>query len=465
MQQNFITRLDMFRKGKLIIISLITIGLFYLTSCGAKQTASPTGEATSTSTEINTRNPMYYYNIGLAKLEDGNMAEAIAYLNKAYKLAPRDYNILNALGIAYGRVGEYDKAEKFLKKAIAVQPNKGEAYTNLGVLYAIQKRYKDAIKYLSKAVSLENYKNKDKALFNLALLYLKLGDNENYEKYIRKSIAYNPFNPLPYVSLGNYYLKNRQYLNAYDVFLSALSNGLETPEIFLGLGKTHYYLKNYDKAKHYLNKAARMVKNNPLLKQEIETYLAKIKRKEALAQTDNYYDNTDILNESYFPTPQEEKRKSYGYTDNSKNVEDDIIDLSKYQPAKERIQTPKKRRTYTSYKKPKTTTKKRTTTVSTKKKKIISYGYPEKKTLPKLLHKYYIQVGAFSTYSKALEVKKRIEALGVNAKIIRGKVDKYYKVIIGYFDSSTEAKRKRDELAKLNPLFRRAIVKYVKEGK
>jgi type IV pilus biogenesis/stability protein PilW len=433
------------RGLKLIITTLTISSVLYLSGCAVKP-SSPSGAggvAVSSSTE---KSSMYYYKLGLAHLENGSMSQALFYLKKAYDLNPNNYQILNALGIAYARVGEIQKAEKFLKKAIAINPNLGEAYTNLGVLYASQQRYKEAIKYLEKAVSIDEYKNKDKALFNLALIYLKMGNPVKYEEYMKKSIAYNPYNVLAYTSLGNYYLKNKRYLNAYDVYLTALSNGLETPEILAGLGKTHYYLRNYEKAEFYLNKALKMTKNNPLLRQEIETYLAKIKRKKQLAQN---YNKTNIVNEDFFIKPPQEGNK-----EKETKTNNETIDLSKYQPAKKPI----KKKSYPRYTPPKTTTTK---------KKVIRYGYPTKKKTPKLYYKYYLQIGVFSNYNNALRTKRRVSALGVDAKIITEKVgnDRFYRVIIGYFKSSSEARRKKDELVKLNPFFRRAIIKYKKEGK
>jgi len=466
MQQNFIVRLGKLRHFKFLIISLFLFNLFYLSGCSTKQNQTATD--TGASIGVDNKKAAYYYKLGLANLETGNMSQAIFYLKKAYEIDPNNYQVLNALGIAYARVGEYAKAEQLLKKAISLHPNKGEAYTNLGVLYASLKKYNESIKYLQKAVSLDGYKNKDKALFNLALIYLKLGNHEKYEEYIKKSIAYNPYNALAYVSLGNYYLKNGQYLNAYDVFLSALSNGLETPEILVGLGKTHYYLKNYDKAKYYLNKASKMVKNNPLLKQEIETYLAKIKRKEMIRERTDFADRTDVINEDYFVQPPEKETPRDSYqVDNRGDGEE--IDLAKYQPPSQPIQTTKKKRTYTkktSYTPKKTTSKKSTSTTTKTKKPVIRYGYPEKKTLPKTIYKYYLQIGVFSNYNNALRTKKRVEALGVDAKIVKVKIgnDTYYRVIVGYFKSNTEARRKKIELAQKNPFFKRAIIKYTKEG-
>ncbi len=429
------------RGLKLIITTLAISSALYLSGCAVKPSSSSGGGVVA-SGDVE-KSSMYYYKLGLANLENGSMSQALFYLKKAYDLNPNNYQILNALGIAYARVGEIKKAEKYLKKAIAINPNAGEAYTNLGVLYASQQKYKEAIKYLEKAVSIDEYKNKDKALFNLALIYLKIGNPVKYEEYMKKSIAYNPYNVLAYTSLGDYYLKNKRYLNAYDVYLTALSNGLETAEVLAGLGKTHYYLRNYDKAEFYLKKALKMSKSNPLLRQEIETYLAKIKRKKQLAQN---YNKTNIINEDFFIKPPKKEN------DTGKTSSNSSIDLSKYQPAKKPI----KKKTYPKYTSQKTT-----------KKKVIRYGYPTKKKTPKLYYKYYLQIGVFSNYNNALRTKRRISALGVDAKIITERVgnDKFYRVIIGYFKSSSEARRKKAELVKLNPFFRRAIIKYKKEGK
>ncbi|RUM58786.1 MAG: hypothetical protein DSY66_02860 [Persephonella sp.] len=409
----------------LIFSSFTIVNLF---SCAPKTT-----EVKERQTTI--KNPKYYYRLGLADLEGGNLSQAIYYLKKAYELDSNDVDILNALGIAYARAGEKEKAKKLFLKAIKLEPRRGETYTNLGVLLASEGKYDEALKYFQKAVSLDEYKNRDKAFFNIALVYKKKGNYNLFEEYLKKTLTFNPYFSQAYILLGEYYLKSKRYIDAYDTYLTALNMGIELPQIYFGLGKAHYYLKNYIKAEYYLKKALNLSKNI-VLKQQIEEFLKKVRERKNFSN--NEEGKTNIINEQFFIKKPEEPKT--------------LPKPEKYTVPKKPLQEvkPKYRRYFTDE------TKKR--------KKIIRYGY-KKKSVPKVKFKYYLQVGLFSSYGNALKLYTRLKALGVKPKIVKYKVDgkNYYKVIIGYFKSPSQARKfKYEVLVPKDKYFRRALIKYEK---
>ncbi len=383
------------------------------------------------------KNPKYYYKLGLAHLESGELSQAIYYLKKAYELDSNDINIVNALGIAYARAGEKEKAKNLFLKALRINPNKGETYTNLGVLLASEGKYDKALKYFKRAISLDEYKNRDKALFNIALVYKRKGNFNLFEEYLKKTITFNPYFTRAYILLGDYYLKNKRYIDAYDIYLTALNMGIDLPEIYFGLGKSHYYLNNLNKAKYYLKKALRMTKN-PILKQQIEEFLDKIRKRSSIKNGEQ----TNIVNENFFI-----KRPTEPNVKKGEEIEKNTVSKNPLQEVK------LKYRSYFEEDKK-------------KRKKIIRYGYKKKKyKIPKVKFKYYLQIGLFSGYKNAFKLYTRLRALGVKSKIIKYKVGNkhYYKVIVGYFKSPSKAKKfKKEVLVPKDPYFKRAIIKYEK---
>ncbi|EDP73945.1 tetratricopeptide repeat protein, partial [Hydrogenivirga sp. 128-5-R1-1] len=171
------------------------------------------------------RTVQYYFKMGVSYLNSGNVAEAIYNLNQAYAIKPKDPDILNALGIAYTKVGELDKAQEYFLKAIQTNPEKAESYVNLGILLAKKKDYGSAKNYFKKAIKNPNYKNKEKAYYNLALVYLKLGNLKRYEESLKKAIAYNNFFLPAYEELGNYYMQQDKYDQAKRLYEKAISLG------------------------------------------------------------------------------------------------------------------------------------------------------------------------------------------------------------------------------------------------
>jgi tetratricopeptide (TPR) repeat protein len=89
-------------------------------------------------------------------IHEGNLEEAQGCLKQldSYEYSPeyRDWlaGVWNALGIAYGKKGEYDRAIEAFCKALELKPDLHEAWNNLGVVYL--------------AISLEALRNEEMAL-------------------------------------------------------------------------------------------------------------------------------------------------------------------------------------------------------------------------------------------------------------------------------------------------------------
>lgn len=76
-----------------------------------------------------------YVNLGNLLMEQGQLDQAAAPLEKAVALAPNDAFCRLKLGIVYLRTRQLDKAQRELEKATQLQPNYAEAHYQLGRLY------------------------------------------------------------------------------------------------------------------------------------------------------------------------------------------------------------------------------------------------------------------------------------------------------------------------------------------
>jgi tetratricopeptide (TPR) repeat protein len=74
-----------------------------------------------------------YQVLGLAQLEVGDLAGAIASLEAAVDIEPTHGWALNNLGLAYLRANENQKATKVLERAVSLLPDVAKAHNNLGV--------------------------------------------------------------------------------------------------------------------------------------------------------------------------------------------------------------------------------------------------------------------------------------------------------------------------------------------
>ena len=103
---------------------------------------------------------------GLAYLEEGQVDQAIANLNKAIELNPRDDIAYGIRGNAYVRKGQYDKAITDFNNAIKLNPRYAMAYNSRAVCYFYKKRYDNAWNDVRKAQYL-GYKINPKFLIDL----------------------------------------------------------------------------------------------------------------------------------------------------------------------------------------------------------------------------------------------------------------------------------------------------------
>ncbi|RMD47753.1 MAG: tetratricopeptide repeat protein, partial [Aquificota bacterium] len=206
---------------KIFVFLTILFAVIFFNGCASKK---PKEEVIKTA--------KYHFKVGISYLNSGNLAEAIYNLNKAYALDKNNVDILNALGIAYSKVGELDKAQQYFLEAIKINPNKIESYVNLGVLLAQKKDYGSALKNFKIAANSPDYKSKEKVYYNMALIYKNLGNLDKYEKNLQKAIAYNNFFLPAYEELGKYYIKLDKFDKAQITYEKAISLGLGSPNIY-----------------------------------------------------------------------------------------------------------------------------------------------------------------------------------------------------------------------------------------
>ncbi len=325
----------------------------------------------------------YYYKLGISYINTGDNSRALSYLTKAYNLNPTNPDILNALGIVNAAIGNIDKAEEIFKKAIEYAPDKGEPYTNLGALLAQSKRYDEAISFLEKAINISSYYEKEKAYYNLALVYKKIGETDKYEKYMLKAISYRVTFLPAYISLSNYLVAKKRFLEAKDILLRALNYGLENPYLYLNLGKVYYATGNVEKAKEFLKRAYKTAGKDVFVKEESEKLLQHIALKK--------------------PYPLGTVNRLYKPSEEKTNIIERIQEEKKHNKIQE------------------------------------TFSKEEKESKDNF--KFFIQVGVFSSSKKAVSFANQLITNGfepeIKEKIVAGKV--YYYVIIGYFKNYLNA--------------------------
>lgn len=147
-----------------------------------------------------------YAGLGIAygKLED--YEESINQFKKAVSICPEYAEAYNGLGVIYGHEGRLNEAVAHLKTALLIKPEYSEAHKNLGIVYAMQEKASLAIEAFEKAIQI----NPDIAEVHndLGVVLAKEGKFEHAIQSFKKAIEINP----------NYSQANNNLTLAYKKF-------------------------------------------------------------------------------------------------------------------------------------------------------------------------------------------------------------------------------------------------------
>ena len=99
---------------------------------------------------------------------------------------------MNNLGNTYNKIGNYEEATKYLLKSLLIKKNP-YTFNNIANSYKGMGNNKEAINNLLQAIKIE--KNSSKIYFNLAEMFLSIGDLNNSKKFFNNLLRLAPRNP------------------------------------------------------------------------------------------------------------------------------------------------------------------------------------------------------------------------------------------------------------------------------
>lgn len=130
--------------------------------------------------------PALQIELGKDYLAADRLALAVRTLQQAAGMAPRDWDVQSALGVALDYQGNYDGARQSYEQALALSPDNPVVLNNLGLSQAEAGHLADAEATLSKAV--EQPKATAQVRQNLALIKALKGDLTGAERLSRQDL-------------------------------------------------------------------------------------------------------------------------------------------------------------------------------------------------------------------------------------------------------------------------------------
>jgi len=170
--------------------------------------------------------------LGINAMQQNNLSEAKAKIDKALNQDPRSADVHFVAGILYARIKEYSKADDYYSRAMNLEPRNSEYMNGYAVFLCSRKNYEKGEALAAKAAENPLYKSPQVALLNAGVCALDAGHAGKAEEYFRRAIkAQQDFSPaLLYmaeleVKSANF-LSARAFLERYQQYAPAIPKSL-----------------------------------------------------------------------------------------------------------------------------------------------------------------------------------------------------------------------------------------------
>jgi tetratricopeptide (TPR) repeat protein len=203
-------------------------------------------------------------NLGLARLKQGRVAEAIVHLSEAARLAPRNSEAQKDLGSALLEAGQFEEAIIHLRTALELKPGFAEAEHALGSALFKSGRMTDAIAHFRQALA---------ASPDLAEAHNNLGDALRHGGQVDEAIthfqaalALQPDNAIACNNLGAALRQKGQLNEAITQFRKALALRPDSAETHNNLANALGVKGQVDEAILHFQTALRLQPNNATIR-------------------------------------------------------------------------------------------------------------------------------------------------------------------------------------------------------
>jgi len=247
--------------GSVMIAPLISV---ILVACaGEPPTSTPipsTPAATSTPVATPTPSASEHVDLGIERLDQGQLDEAIAEFEGAIQLDPEDAVAHYNLGLAYHGQGQLDEAVAEYQEAIRLNPDLSDAHTNLGAAYTDQGQADKAIAEYTEAIRLNP--DDDSAHHNLGLVYAEQGKADEAIAEYQEAIRINPNKADAHYNLGRVYYRVDMLDEAIVEWKEAIRIDPEDSMTHNNLGRAYFDQGRADEAVVELTEAIRLDPEN-----------------------------------------------------------------------------------------------------------------------------------------------------------------------------------------------------------
>jgi len=207
--------------------------------------------------------------LGLSLAQSNNHLEAKEYLKTASQLNPNDLTALSAYGYTLSQLKENDEAILYLKKALVINPSDVNILGTLGLIYDSVEMWNECDSTYEHALEIDSVNATVNNNYAYSLSERDIRLNEALEM-AKIAIEKEPFNSSFLDTIGWVYFKLKDYERAKEYLEKALEVAGESPVIMDNLGDVLFKMGNKNLALELWQKAYDLDTSNTLIKNKIE---------------------------------------------------------------------------------------------------------------------------------------------------------------------------------------------------
>lgn len=171
--------------------------------------------------------------------------DALAELDRALAIRPRDAHVLNAKGALLGRLDRYDEAIAAFRAAVTERPSDADLHYNIAYALQCQGRFSEALEVYNRALHIRP--GYPEALNNRGLVLDSLGSSELAIADYKNALRLDPRDKLALSNLGRCHLNRGEPAEAAPYFEEALTLDPGYPQAIEGLATAYRLLERSDK--------------------------------------------------------------------------------------------------------------------------------------------------------------------------------------------------------------------------
>ena len=188
----------------------LVLALSVVPALAQKSEPFPDTMASGVPKDVHTRAKLHT-ELGSMYFQGGNLIVALEELTIAISIDTNYAPAYSTRGLVLFYIKEYESAEKDFKRALSLDEKNPEISNNYGWFLCQIGKEKESIDYFQRAIKNPLYRTPDIAFLNAGACYVKLGELDKADDFVRRSLRFAPENPQALYQLALISYKRENY--------------------------------------------------------------------------------------------------------------------------------------------------------------------------------------------------------------------------------------------------------------